>query len=635
MKYTVLLLSILLSLSSAAQVYQPVKWSTSVSGINSDSATLLFQASIEKGWHIYSQHLAIENGPIPTQFTFLNSDNYTLAGNTMEEKPLTHPEPAYGNQVLSYFSGRVSFKQKIILRTDHEFKLSSSVTFMVCSDSLCLSPETEDFVINVKPPSEKTVQSSGSWFIFIGGFIGGLLALLTPCVFSMLPLTVSFFTKQSKSKVQGIRNAFLYALSIILIYVALGLTITISFGPDALNALASNGIMNFLFFILFVVFALSFFGAFEITLSPKWVNASDKASDKGGLLGIFFMAFTLSLVSFSCTGPIIGSLLVQAAINGNVAGPALGMFGFSLALALPFALFAAFPGWLNSLPKSGSWLNSVKVVLGFIELALALKFLSSVDLAYHFGFLTREIFIALWIAIFSLLGFYLLGKLRLPSDGESRNTSIVGLVLGILTFAFVMYLIPGMWGAPLKMISGFPPPSFYTEGWNQATPQSPLAKLSTEGKTGNDEIQCPHNLNCFHDYDEGLAYAKKVNKPIILDFTGWSCVNCRKMEDNIWSDRSVLNLLNNDYVLISLYVDDKTELPTSEKYISSITDKNIKTVGNKWSDFQTQHFKTNSQPYYALIDHEGNPLSNPKGYDLNLTGYINFLKEGIQRFNKK
>jgi thiol:disulfide interchange protein DsbD len=346
------------------------------------------------------------------------------------------------------------------------------------------------------------------------------------------------------------------------------------------------------------------------------------------------MAFTLSLVSFSCTGPIIGSLLVQAAVNGNVTGPAIGMLGFSIALALPFALFAAFPGWLNSLPKSGGWLNSVKVVLGFIELALALKFLSAVDLAYHWGFLTREVFIALWIVIFSLLGFYLLGKLRLPHDSEQKNTTIPGLLVGIIVLSFVVYLIPGMWGAPLKKISGFPPPAFYTEGWSFQNSSIPTASNSNVVVADN-EFHCPYNLNCFHDYNEGMAYAKKVNKPVILDFTGWSCVNCRKMEDNVWSDKTVLNLLSNDYVLISLYVDDKTKLPENEQYISPVTGKKIKTIGNKWSDFQTSHYKTNSQPYYVLLDKSGNQLVPAKGYDSSIGGYVDFLKGGLEEFEKK
>ncbi len=397
--------------------------------------------------------------------------------------------------------------------------------------------------------------------------------------------------------------------------------------------MASNGIVNLAFFFIFVVFAVSFFGAFEITLPGKWLNASDRASERGGLIGIFFMAFTLSLVSFSCTGPIIGSLLVQAAVNGDVAGPAIGMLGFASALALPFALFAAFPGWLNSLPKSGGWLNSVKVVLGFIELALALKFLSSVDLAYHWGLITREVFIALWIVIFSLLGFYLLGKITLPHDSEQQHTSIPGLLFGILVLAFVVYLIPGMWGAPLKIISGFPPPSFYTEGWSYQ-PKGVHSEVKSITEAKDNEFHCPHNLDCFHDYNEGLAYAKSVNKPVILDFTGWSCVNCRKMEDKVWSDQKVLALLRNEFVLISLYVDDKTDLSEAEQYVSDVTGKKIKTIGNKWSDFQTTRYKTNSQPYYVLLDHEGEALFTPKGYDTSIEGYVDFLQSGISEFEK-
>lgn len=637
MKKLLSILSLLITHFAFSQVQQPVKWSANVIGITTDSATVSFTAKIEKGWHIYSQHIDIKDGPVATSFSFPANKNFVLAGKTSEGEPLKHPEPAYDNQILSFFADSATFSQKLAIKTVQKFKLLSSVTYMVCSDSMCLPPETEEFTIDISPVKNSTNSEAGSislWYIFVGGFVGGLLALLTPCVFPMLPLTVSYFTKQSKTKAKGIKNAIIYAASIIGIYVILGLTITLSLGPDALNALASNGIMNLAFFIIFVVFAISFFGAFEISLPSKWLNASDSASSKGGILGIFFMAFTLSLVSFSCTGPIIGSLLVQAAVNGNVAGPAMGMFGFSLALALPFALFAAFPGWLNSLPKSGGWLNSVKVVLGFIELALALKFLSAVDLAYHLGFFKREIFIALWIVIFSLLGFYLLGKLRLPHDDEKKHTSVTGLIFNVIVFSFVVYLVPGMFGAPLKLISGFPPPSFYTEGWNlQASNQQAISKKTST--TNASDIHCPHNLNCFHNYEEGLAYAKKVNKPIILDFTGWSCVNCRKMEDNVWSNPTVLNLLNNDYVLISLYVDDKTELPESEQYNSKTTNQKIKTIGNKWSDFQTTNFQTNSQPYYALTSLDGKALNTPKGYEPDAEKYIEFLKEGIKNFKEK
>lgn len=625
-----------------SQVHQPVKWEASVNDYSGDTVIIDYKAIIDSGWHIYSQNQDIENGPVATSFQFKPSDFYSSVGSTKEEKVVSKPEPAYENMMVSYFEGEPRFTQKVLRQSENAFSITSEITFMACSDEMCLPPETIEMEVElpaqelvssgtaISPGNQTDKGSMNVWAIFFAGFIGGLLALLTPCVFPMIPLTVSFFTKQSKTRAKGIRNAFIYALSIIVIYVGLGLLITIALGPDALNAMASNGVINLAFFVIFVVFAISFFGAFEITLPSKWLNASDRAADKGGLIGIFFMAFTLSLVSFSCTGPIIGSLLVQAAVNGNIAGPAIGMLGFAVALALPFALFAAFPGWLNTLPKSGGWLNSVKVVLGFIELALALKFLSAVDLAYHWGFLTREVFIALWIVIFSLLGFYLLGKLRLPHDSEQKHTSISGLLFGILVLGFVVYLIPGMWGAPLKLISGFPPPAFYTEGWN--IQQTNALTTNENTALSDNEFHCPHNLNCFHDYKEGMAYAKEVNKPVILDFTGWSCVNCRKMEDNVWSDKTVLNLLSSEYVLISLYVDDKTKLPENEQYISPVTGKKIKTIGNKWSDFQTTYYNTNSQPYYVLLDHAENQLAPVKGYDTSVEGYVDFLSTGLQKF---
>ncbi|MEM9024691.1 MAG: cytochrome c biogenesis protein CcdA, partial [Bacteroidota bacterium] len=386
--------------------------------------------------------------------------------------------------------------------------------------------------------------------IFILGFLGGFAALLTPCVFPMIPLTVSFFTKQSENRKKGIANASIYALSIIAIYVGLGLLVTVIAGPYALNEMASNGYFNMAFFLIFVVFAISFFGAFEITLPTSWVNKADSAADKGGLVGIFFMAFTLVLVSFSCTGPIIGTLLVEAAVQGSRVGPMMGMLGFSLSLALPFALFAAFPGWLNSLPQSGGWLNTVKVTLGFLELALALKFLSVVDLAYHWDFLYREIFLALWIVIFGMLGLYLLGKIKLPHDSDESRVSVPRVLLALLSLGFAIYMIPGLWGAPVKILSGVAPPSFHKE-WTTATSN-----------------HCPHDLNCFHDLEEGMAYAEAQGKPVLLDFTGWSCVNCRKMEDNVWSRPEILRKLADDYVLISLYVDDKERLPEAEQYVS-------------------------------------------------------------------
>lgn len=411
-------------------------------------------------------------------------------------------------------------------------------------------------------------------------------------------------------------NAIIYAISIIVIYVGLGFLVTVTLGSDALNAMASNSFFNLAFFFIFIIFAISFFGAFEIVL-PSWlVNKADEASDRGGLIGIFFMAFTLSLVSFSCTGPIIGTLLVEAAHGRSYLGPLAGMTGFALALALPFALFAAFPSWLATMPKSGGWLNSVKVSLGFLELALALKFLSNVDLAYHWGFLKREIFISLWVVIFGLWGVYLLGKLKFSHDSDIKHISVPRLMFALIVFGFTFYLLPGIWGAPLKLISGFPPPEFYKE-W-------------LEPKSSD----CPHDLLCFKDYEEGMRYAKAQGKPVMLDYTGWSCVNCRKMEDNVWSDSKVMKRLAENYVIISLYVDDKMLLPEQEQYVSS-AGKKVRTVGNKWSDMQRTVYETNSQPYYVLLDNNGRILAQPRGYTPDIDTYVQFLDEGLCRYNKR
>lgn len=499
--------------------------------------------------------------------------------------------------------------------------------------SLTTANTTEEIAVE---PSSESAGGRSLLGIFILSFLGGFAALLTPCVFPMIPLTVSFFTKQSKNRAKGIANAMMYGLAIILQYTAIGFIIVKVFGSDALNALSTNPWMNIFFFGLLVIFAISFFGAFEITLPSKWVNKSDQASDKGGVVGIFFMAFTLALVSFSCTGPIIGSLLVEAA-SGGYQGPLIGMFGFSLALALPFTLFAIFPGWLNSLPKSGGWLNSVKVVLGFIELAFAFKFLSAADLVWQAGILQREWFIAIWIAIFALLTLYLLGKFRMPHDSPLDKVSVPRLLMAIVSLFFVVYLIPGMWGAPLKLISGFPPPMFYSESpggfGGSATVVSAIS--NEEIPEGADPEHCPLSLNCFHEFEQGLAYAKKVNKPVMLDFTGWGCVNCRKMEENVWSDPRVLEILREDVVIISLYVDERKELPEEEQFVSEVTGKKVKTVGNKWSEFQVKHFKSNSQPQYILLNHTSmKPLNGTTAYDPDIDLYLNWLEEGIAKFEK-
>jgi thiol:disulfide interchange protein DsbD len=644
---------------------QPAKWTFSVENGKGDERMLVFQVKLEEGWHLYSQFTP-DGGPLPLVFKFENGTCYERIGKVTEPKPHESYDSTFMVQVLE-FEKSATFKQKVKLKGG-ACSIKGRLEYQVCKESCIFQEEEFSFSINgsgnettgegiiaapevIAPDSQPTPQekdtaanivsdsstteasfvndgcgsgdnntsqgAGGLLGIFLAGVLGGLLALLTPCVFPMIPMTVSFFTKRSGNRSKGIRNAIIYALSIIGIYVSLGLLVTMIFGSDALNDLASNVFFNMAFFIIFVIFAISFFGAFEITL-PSWmINKADSASDRGGLIGIFFMAFTLSLVSFSCTGPIIGTLLVEAAHGRSYLGPLVGMFGFSFALAVPFAFFSLFPGWLNSLPKSGGWLNTVKVTLGFIELALALKFLSNVDLAYHWGILKRETFIVLWVTIFGMLAYYLLGKIKLSHDSDSSHIGIGRLLSALLSLSFALYLLPGIWGAPLKLISGFPPPDFYKE-W----------------KSGN-ESDCPHDMLCFKDYDEGMRYAKAQGKPVMIDFTGWSCVNCRKMEDNVWSDPKVLKKLSEQYVLISLYVDDKTPLPADQQTVSATTGKKIRTTGNKWSDMQAAIYNTNSQPYYVLLDNDGKLLATPRGYTPDIDTYAAFLDEGLCRFDKR
>lgn len=657
---------------ASAQILKPVKWSYTSERISEKEAVLHLTAKIEKGWHLYSQFIP-EGGPIATSFKFTKDTNYDLTGKVTEGKPEEIFDANF-NMKLTFFSNTAIFKQKIKTNSNAPFKIKGTLEFMVCDDKQCLPPEEIPIELEVKGfdaipnpaiiepiispigtgntpvkgpvlkpapipalPGDNSLETNSDmsgWNIFFAGFLGGLVALLTPCVFPMIPLTVSFFTKQAKNKSKAIANAFLYGVSIIVIYVALGFGVTkLLGGPDALNDLASNVYFNMAFFILLIIFAISFLGAFEIQLPSSWINKADAKSDRGGIIGIFFMAFTLALVSFSCTGPIIGTLLVQAAHSTNYMGPLTGMTGFSLALALPFTLFAAFPSWMHSLPKSGGWLNSVKVVLGFLELAFALKFLSNVDLAYHWRILDREVFLVLWVVIFTLLGLYLLGKLKFSHDSDLKYVGLPRFFLALFSFAFALYMVPGLWGAPLKAISAFTPPQASLDFDLMNAPKISSGEQVVTKK--NDHLfHCPHNLNCFFDYNEGMAYAKKTGKPVMLDFTGWSCANCRKMEASVWSDPAVLKRLNEEYVIISLYVDDKTPLPKEEQYPSAHSNKIIKTLGNKWSELQTSKFNINSQPYYVLLDHQEKVLVTPQGYDMDIDHYIQFLDNGIKAFKK-
>ncbi|VAW25840.1 Cytochrome c-type biogenesis protein DsbD, protein-disulfide reductase [hydrothermal vent metagenome] len=661
-KIIVVLSFLILSTSSFSQILNPVKWTTSIEKVSESEYDLLIQAIIEEGWHLYSQNVP-EDGPIPTNFTFVKTDDYELVGNTSEEEGHTVFDAVF-NMNIKYFENKAVFKQRVKIISKSNFKITGEVEFMVCDDSSCLPPtfvdldfsipikngitsvnfnkkekketvKTTETKIETKSKKEKKSLNKSLLTIFLIAFLSGFAALLTPCVFPMIPMTVSFFTKQSKSKAAGIKNALIYGASIIIIYVALGWLVSFFFGADALNALSTNVWFNVFFFLILVIFAVSFLGAFEIVLPSSWGTKVDAQADKGGIIGIFFMALALAIVSFSCTGPIVGTLLVQAAAGGNHIGPIVGMLGFSLALAIPFALFAAFPGWLNSLPKSGGWLNTVKVVLGFLELALAFKFLSNADLVLDLHWLEREVFLAIWIAIFGTLAFYLFGKIQLPHDSPLTHISVGRLSLGLISLMFTIYMIPGLWGAPLNLISAFPPPQHYSE--------SPygvgFSKLGGGSNTNHSNIpegahlMAPHDILAFNDYDLGLAYAKKVNKPVMLDFTGKACVNCRKMEQNVWPKDKILNILKNDVVLISLFVDDKRPLPNGEEIDSKLRPgKKLRYIGQKWSEMQTIKYGANAQPFYVLINLNEDNLNDPVAYTPDVDEYYKWLKEGIANF---
>ncbi len=692
-----LLLVTLLSFAARGQMYDPVDFTFGVKRISATEAELQMMATIEESWHVYSLDIPAESMVLPTEISFVEEETFTLLGGPQEPTPIDEFDKNAGER-LKYHEKKVTFWQRIRIKSQEDFNVKGELSFMVCNDQMCLPPEYIDLDFRVKglpakattekeqdlkaaervparqndeegeageakgteealeidytetevDPTEKEEnlaepdlgdepeEEKSLWGIFLLCLGGGFAALLTPCVFPMVPMTVSFFTKQSKTRSGGIRNAMMYGFSIVLVYVLLSVPFHVfdSVSPSILNEVSTNVPLNLFFFVVFIIFAISFFGAFEITLPNSWINKADRASDRGGLIGIFFMAITLVLVSFSCTGPLLGALLGSVlSTDGGPTALTAGMAGFGVGLALPFGLFAAFPSWLNSIPKSGGWLNNVKVVLGFLELALAFKFLSNADLVLQAGLLQREVFLSIWIAVFLALTVYLFGGFRMPHDSPVEKISVTRMLFGLFSLIFTVYLIPGLWGAPLKAISGFPPPSFYSEspgGFGGNTAAVPLAGDIPEGA---DPEHCPHGLNCFHEFEEGLAYAKKANKPVMLDFTGWACVNCRKMEEQVWSDPRILEILREDIVLISLYVDERKKLPESEQYKSEVTGRKVKTVGNKWSDFQIRNFENNSQPLYVILGHNSlEPLNGKVGYDPDIEKFQAWLEQGITRF---
>lgn len=658
MKQVIAFVIVLFSYFGAnAQVLKPVKWSTEVEKISDNEYVLVYKADIEDHWHLYSQTLP-EGGALPTEFIYdsiTQVDNYKLLGKAFESKSITKYDKVFAMD-LTYFDNKATFAQKIqLLNTDFN-KIKSEISFQACDDARCIYEfEEVNFNINDAKPlsneiagiigkkveNKKESESKSLWGIFFTSFFLGFLVLLTPCVFPMIPMTVSFFTKQSKTRAEGIKNAILYGFFIIVIYTLLGTAISAIFGSNAMYEFSTGVVFNSIMFIALVLFAFSFMGAFEIMLPNSWVNKVDSGANKGGIVGIFFMALALAVVSFSCTFPIAGTALLDAATKGGIA-PIISMLGFSSAIALPFALFAFFPSWLNSLPKSGGWLNTVKVVLGFLELAFAFKFLSMIDLVLEWHFLTRELFLAIWIAIFGTLGLYLLGKIKLPHDSPLDHISVGRLSMAILTIAFTFYLIPGLWGAPLQIISGFPPPmstnseSPYGVGFmkKQKVVTSTGDKQNTTKSLPEHAHFGPNDLIAFHDLDKGLAYAKEQNKPVMLDFTGITCVNCRKMEEQVWVEDKIFDVLNNDLVLISLYVDDRDELPKEEQYESELTGNTIKTYGQKWLEYQQLNYNTNAQPLYVIKDTEGNDLNESIGYTPNADEYFEWLQKGVENFKK-
>ncbi len=621
MKKLLLLLLAVLSINAAtAQILDPVTWSFEQITLENGEYQLNYTAKMEDGWTVYSQFLESDEGPVATSFHMESTKGIELIDEQPKEISDHKKEgfdPFFEMDLVKY-SKEVIFQQKIRLASA-DTPIKGYLRFMTCNDEQCLPPTNIEFAFNATslPPSGDPPTSF--WTILLAGFFGGLLALFTPCVFPMIPLTVSFFTKQSKTRAKGIANALIYALSIIVIYTGLGFLVTVLFGASVLHSLSTDPWVNIAFFAIFMFFAFSFFGFYELRL-PNWlINQSDQASDKGGLLGIFFMAFTLSLVSFSCTGPIIGTLLVEAAVGGNTLGPVMGMLGFAIALALPFAFFAAFPGWLNSLPRSGGWLNSVKVLLGFLEIALAFKFLSNADLVKQWGLLKRETFLLIWILTAVLMGVYTLGKIKFPHDSPLQKLSYRRIGLAVVCFAFAIYLLPGVFGKPLNLVSGFTPPMGYSYAHDSQ---------------GN---HCPHGLECAHSYEEALEIAKQEKKPILIDFTGWACANCRRMEETVWNQKGIIEKLKNDVVIASLYVDTELPLPSSEhfEYVDS-KGKTVRVnmVGQKWQHFEESCFNRNSQPYYVLMDADEQLLKEKGVGFTSKETFQEFLETGLDNFEK-
>ena len=654
MRIQLILLLLGASFWSSSQIIKPIEWRQSIS-VSDDQATarIIFNAAIDADWYLYSSDFDPELGPNVTEFIFTPHASYELLGSIQPQAALSAYDSIFMG-TYTYFKKTGVFIQNIQLK-DPNYRIEGFYNYQVCSDvtGLCIPLEDDfSFVKNsesatassmeVAVPNESVFDMRAAndpytllSFMLIA-FLAGLTALLTPCVFPMIPMTVTYFTGQNKSKATRIKNSLFYGLSIIGIHVLFGAIIAPFMGPEIANDLATGWFPNILFFIVFVFFALSFFGLFEITLPHRWVNKVDQMGDKGGLIGVFFMALTLVLVSFSCTGPIVGTILVESA-GGLVLKPILGMLAFSTAFAIPFMLFALFPGWLGSLPKSGSWLNSVKVVLGFLELAFAFKFLSIADQAYHWGILDREIYLALWIAIFTLLSFYLLGTFRMPGDSEAKSTSVLGLILAIISFSFVFYLIPGLFGAPLKGMSGYLPPisgqDFNISRSSQTMLKNNLSGLCEEPKY-SDFLELPHGLSGYFDLTQAKECARATGKPIFIDFTGHGCVNCREMEARVWSDSRILKRLSENFIVVALYVDDKTSLPQNQWYESSYDGKTKKTIGKQNADLQITQFKNNAQPLYIIMNAEGRLLADPIAYNLDIPSFLSFLDLGHANFSK-